>query len=155
MNGNRKEIIRAAIQLEKDGRKFYLDTAGKTSSEFARRMFESFAEDELRHMEWIKALSPGTSTAESANRELYARLRHIFADAPEDLRLAAELSDDDIKAISIAMGMEDKSVLAYEEWAREDEREDIQALCKALAGQERFHRQILENTKEYLDHTAD
>jgi rubrerythrin len=151
----REEVAGAAIQLEKDGREFYLGAAAKTKSDLARKMFEGLAEDELNHIDWIEKLSPGAGTAESANRALYDRLRPIFAGAPPGLRLSAELTDTDLEAIDIAIGMEEKSMAAYEKWAAEDDSDDVQALCKALAGQEHFHRQMLENTRQYLDKTAD
>jgi rubrerythrin len=152
---DREEVAGAAVRLEKDGREFYLDAAAKTKSDIARKMFEGLAQDELNHIDWIENVSPGANTAEIANRELYDRLKPIFAGAPAGLRLSAELTDTDIEAIDIAIGMEEKSIAAYEEWAAEDGSEDVQALCRALAGQEHFHRQMLENTKQYLDKTAD
>jgi rubrerythrin len=118
-------------------------------------MFEGLAQDELNHIDWIENLSPGADTAESANRELYDRLKPIFAGVPAGLRLSAELTDTDLEAIDIAIGMEEKSITAYEKWAAEDDSEDVQTLCDALAGQERCHRQMLENIREYLDKTAD
>ncbi len=153
-NGN-EGVAGAAVQLEKDGRGFYLEAAAKTKSDLARKMFEGLAGDELNHIDWIENLSPGASSAQSANRELYDRLKPIFAGAPAGLRLSAELTDGDLEAIDIAIGMEEKSIAAYEKWAAEDDSEGVQALCKALAGQEHFHRQMLENTRQYLDKTAD
>lgn len=155
MTVTREEVLGAAIQLERDGRKFYLEAADKASSDLARKMFESLAEDELHHIEWIEEVSPGANTSESANRELYGRLRLIFADAPEDVNLSVLISEDDLNAIGIAIGMEEKSLAAYEQWAEESDSEDVCSLCKALAGQERFHRQVLDNTRAYLDRTAD
>lgn len=155
MTASREEVLGTAIQLERGGRKFYLEAAGKTSSDIARRMFESLAEDELRHIEWIENVSPGANTSESANKELYGRLRQIFADAPKDVNLSVLVSEDDLNAIEIAIGMEEKSLAAYEQWAEESDSEDVSSLCKALAGQERFHRQVLDNTRVYLDRTAD
>lgn len=155
MGNGREEVAGAAVQLEKDGRGFYLEAAAKTKSDLARKMFEGLAGDELNHIDWIEDLSPGAKTAQSANRELYDRLKPIFADAPAGMRLSAELTDTDLEAIDIAIGMEEKSIAAYEKWAAEDDSEGVQALCKALAGQEHFHRQMLENTRQYLDKTAD
>ena len=151
----KEQVLGAAIQLERDGRKFYLEAASKTASDLARKMFEALAEDELRHIEWIKAVSSGGSTTESANRELYGRLRPIFTDVSDDVQLSVLISEDDLEAIEIAIGMEEKSFAAYEQWAEESDNEDVCYLCKVLAGQERFHRQLLDNTRVYLDRTTD
>ena len=155
MAKTREEVVEAGIQLEKDGKEFYLSAAGKTKSGLARKMFECLAADEERHMAWIRNLSSGDATAGSANRATYDALRPIFADAPAETRMAAEMSEDDLSAIDVAIGMEEKSIAAYQEWAQEDAGEDVQKLCQALVGQEQFHKQMLENTKMYLDKTCD
>ena len=64
MATSKQEIIQAAIQLERDGRQFYLDVAEKSSSALARQMFESLADDEVRHIQWIEKLSTGADSAE-------------------------------------------------------------------------------------------
>lgn len=152
----KQEIIDGAIQLERDGRKFYMNVAGKASSDLARRMFESLADDELVHIEWIeKMLSPGEETATATKKKTYERLRGIFADVPESVREAASSSEDDIEAINTAIKMEEKSCAAYLEWEDETDSDELRGLCNVLADQERFHRELLENTRQYLEHTGD
>jgi len=155
MARTREEVVAAAIQLEKDGQEFYLAAAQKTSSNLAREMFQCLAADEERHVQWINKLSSEGATAGSANRATYDTLRPIFADAPAETKMAAELSADDLSAIDVAVGMEEKSIAAYQEWAQEDSGEDVQKLCRALVGQEQFHKQMIENTRTYLDKTCD
>ena len=155
MAPSKKEILESAKQLEVDGRKFYLETAEKTTNELSRKMFLSLADDELKHMEWIDQRSPGGYTANKANKETYDRLRNIFAEVPEEVRKAAEASEDDIKAVDIALDMEKKSRDAYAKWAEESEDEEICELFTALTDIEQFHYELLQNTKEYFDKTAD
>jgi len=155
MATEKQDIIRAAIQLELDGRKFYRDAAGKASNDMARQMFESLADDELLHVEWIEKLSAKKKTAEEVKRRTYERLRGIFADAPESERAAATSSKDDIEAMKLAIKMEEKSRDAYVNWAQDSDIEEIVDLCNILADQEAFHRELLENTVHYLEHTGD
>ena len=151
----RDEVAKAAIQLERDGRGFYLEVAEKTLNHLTKQMFLSLAEDELDHIHWIETMIPAIDTAAEANRRLYDRLRPIFADVPEaKMRKTAE-SDDDIEAINLALGMEKQSVDAYEKWESEAAEEDVKSTCNVLAGVERFHIQVLSNTVEYLEHTPD
>jgi rubrerythrin len=155
MGITKDEVVKAAAQLERDGRELYLDVAKKATNDLARTMFESLAHDELDHLHWVENLEPGVDTAEAANRELYDRLRPIFADVPEaKLRSFAD-SDDDVDAIGVAIGMEEKSIEAYDEWARECDDGPTRELCKTLVNIERFHRQVLNNTLEYFEHTPD
>ena len=63
MATEKHDIIRAAVQLELDGRKFYLDAAGKASNDLARQMFESLADDYLNYIEEVNGF-----VAESMNK---------------------------------------------------------------------------------------
>lgn len=151
----KQEILKSAIRLEEDGRAFYRDAAAGASSGLARRMFESLVTDETDHIRWIEKLYPGAQSVKEANQRLYARLKKIFAEAPEEVRREARLTENDIKAIELAIGMELKSIEAYETWGRESDDEQVKKLCGTLAGIERFHRDVLQNSKEYLDRTED
>ena len=155
MATEKQDIIRAAIQLELDGRKFYRDAAGKTSNDLARQMFESLADDELIHIEWIEKLSAEKETARKVKEKTHERLRGIFADAQESEREAATSSKDDIAAMNLAVKMEEKSRDAYVKWAEDSDTDEIVNLCSILADQEAFHRELLENTIQYLEHTGD
>ncbi len=149
------EVVQAAVRLEEDGRKFYLDAAAKTADAQTRRIFESLADDELLHIEWIKANLPQTESAGKINRSLYGRLRDIFAEPPEETRKRAAASADDIAVLKLGIEMEEKSRAAYTGWADEGEDTGQRELCGKLADIERFHREVLEKTIEYLESTAD
>ena len=155
MTVTRDDVARAAVQLEKDGQAFYLDAAKKAQSELTRKMFTSLADDEVDHIAWIQKMVPGVDTSTEANRHLYARLSHIFADVPEGKLRQIAASGDDVAAIHTAMGVEKKAVDAYAKWEAEAEEPDVKNLCNVLVGVERFHIQVLTNTLEYLERPAD
>jgi len=155
MGNGKQEVIKAAIRLEEDGRNFYLDAASKSESELARKMFESLAGDELKHMEWLESLSPAKRDAKEVNRDFYGKLRGIFAGIPESARRSAQISPGDMGALHMAIEIEKKSWQAYEKWAGETGDAEVRELCLLLAETERFHQELLENTRDYLNHTAD
>jgi len=155
MSVTRDDVARAAVQLERDGRAFYLEAAEKAQNDLTQKMFASLADDELDHIAWIEEMLPGVDTASAANRRLYQRLRHIFADVPEAKLRKIAASKDDVEAINVAIGIEKESVAAYEKWQDEVEAEDVKKVCNVLAGIERFHVQVLSNTLEYFEHTPD
>ncbi|MHC4201195.1 MAG: ferritin family protein [Planctomycetota bacterium] len=151
--GATEDAVSSAKRLEADGHRFYLDAAGKASSESTRKMFAALAGDEARHLEWLEELAPGVGSAAEANRALYGSLKDVFGGAS-----GADVARDagsDIEAIDFAIGIEDKSIAAYSEWAGKGENEEIRKLGGVLVGQERFHRQLLENAKEYLESPGD
>jgi rubrerythrin len=151
--GAKEDAVAAAKQLEVDGREFYYEAASKTMSADVKKMFTSLAEDETRHLEWLDRLAPGVESSREVNEALYGRLKGVFADASS--AAAVEDTESDLKAIEVAIGMEDKSVAAYSEWERGAASEDLRELGRVLVGQERFHRQVLENAKEYLQRPGD
>ena len=154
MPETKPQILHAAAQLERDGHKFYVSAAARASNQLARKMLESFAIDERLHLQWIEQLSGGKVPKTSPPGEIYSRLRDIFANAPQTLRQAAA-STDDIQAVDTAIGMETKSADAYANWAKDAPDADTRALFATLVQFERNHREILENTREYLDRTGD
>lgn len=155
MSISKQDVITAALQLERDGRKFYLDASNKATSPLARQMFQSLAEDESRHIEWIENIAPGARSAEEVNQDLYKRLSHIFAEMPEETRRGAHMAQHDADAIALAIGIEIKSRDAYAQWARDADSKDVRDLCQVLAGVEDYHKKLLENTREYLNYSGD
>jgi len=155
MPATRDDVVRAAVQLERDGRAFYLDAAEKAASELTRKMFASLAADEVDHIAWIEKMMPDVDTATDANRDLYGRLSHIFAEVPDEERQKIVGSDDDVAAIHAALAIEKKAVDAYDKWQEEADELDVKKLCNLLTGVERFHIQVLQNTLEYLERPAD
>jgi len=155
MSITRDDVARAAVQLERDGRAFYLEVAAKAENDLTQKMFASLADDELDHIAWIEEMLPGVDTASAANRRLYQRLGHIFADVSEAKLRKVAASNSDVEAINMAIGIENESVAAYEKWQDEAEEQDVKKLCNVLAGIERFHVQVLSNTLEYFEHTPD
>ncbi len=149
----REEAVAAARQLEVDGCRFYLEAAGRASTEPLKKMFASLADDESNHLEWLDKLAPGVDSAKAANEALYRKLKDVFA-ATAGAK-AVEDSGSDIEAIDLAIGTEEKSVEAYAEWVEKGDSEEIRSLGEVLVGQERFHRQLLENAKEYLQNPGD
>lgn len=154
MSVSTEEVKTAAIQLERDGREFYLNSAANAASDLSRHTFESLADDELRHIKWIEKMASGTETLESTNKRIYQRLRGIFADVPEEERQEASSAEGDVEALNLAIGKEEQSRSAYAKWAEEAESDEVRRLCKLLVGAEQFHRELLENVIEYLEHPS-
>jgi rubrerythrin len=155
MGITREDVINTAIKLENDGIKFYRSIASKTHNELTRKMFESLADDEMKHIEWINNLAPNVKTSGEFNEKLYARLKIIFAEPTDKIKETARGTDDDIKAIDIAIGMEIQTQNEYLRFSDEAEDPDIEKLFTILADVERFHADVLRNSKEYLNNPHD
>ena len=155
MKATKEAVMQAAIELELDGRRFYEEAARSASTESVRKMFQSFANDEIKHEQWFRELADRELSATDESQALHDRLRTIFADVPKEERETVAGSEDDRKAIDVAIGREEKAMEAYATWASECDDGEVRALCLKLVDIETFHKRALENTIDYLDHTAD
>jgi rubrerythrin len=151
MSNVKDEFISTAIEFERQGFDFYTGAAARASSDLARGVFESLAQDELRHIAWIKALSAGAATAHSENQALADRLRPIFKGVSEQVQAAAASSSDDIAALNLGIEREDMAVRAYTEAAAGADSDEFRRLCEVLVDVEKTHRQLLENVVSYLE----
>lgn len=148
-------IIKTAVQLEKDGRAFYLGVAGRTASPAVKQVFESLAKDEENHIHWIQENLGVAESARELNQETYARVKHIFAEIPEAKRRQALASPNDIQPLRQAIEMEIKSARAYADWAAELADPTLKGILVKLAEVEQFHQELLENTILYMENPAE
>ncbi|MGQ9732835.1 MAG: ferritin-like domain-containing protein [Candidatus Zipacnadales bacterium] len=149
MPKTREQFINTAIQFEQEGREFYLEAARTTGSGLARAVFESLAQDELRHIDWLKTLSTGGVTAEGEIEALAQRLWPVFQAL--DPETVAKATTDDVAALNLGIEREDASIRAYEE-AAGSQGDELHDLCTLLANVEKTHRRLLENVVEYLEY---
>jgi rubrerythrin len=150
MGVTREEIIAQALQLERTGRQFYLEAAGKSTSEVVKQVLTGLADDESLHIQWIES-ELGVSDPDIPNRELYGKLRGIFSDAPD----RAVTTEDDLAALNYALDIEKKASTVYAQWAIEADSDETKELCRVLAGVEKFHAELIDNTLEYLQKPGD
>jgi rubrerythrin len=150
MGITRDEVVAQALQLERDGRKFYLEAAAKSGSEIVKQVLTGLADDESLHIQWIES-ELGVNDPDIPNRELYGKLRAVFADEPD--RAAA--TKDDLDALNYALAIEKKASTTYAQWSEEADCDAAKELCRVLAGVEKFHAQLIENTLEYLAKPGD
>ena len=154
MDPRAEEIIGAAVKLEQDGYKFYRSVASKSTNRSIQKIFELLAEDELYHIDWLKVMN-GDFLPVEINQKLYAQVKDIFINGPDDIRKRMLESKSDIDAVKQAIEIEDKTAAAYAKWAKDIDDGDLKELCNKLVSVERFHRQLLENMIAYLQESED
>ena len=117
-----ESALRQAIEMEEEGKRFYLQSAEKVKSTLAKKIFEELAVEEDYHIamakkiyEQIRKEKPFkgwiTGTHGTGN------LEKIFK---ESLIEKAKASEDDLDALRFAREREEKSIAYYETLARRD-----------------------------------
>ena len=149
------EILRSAIQMEIDGKEFYLQAGEKSSNKLARELFQRLASEEDDHRrkfeEIYEALKKGQDwPAVEPPSEEGKRLKSIFIEATKELGTEIKIAQSELEAIETAMNMELKTYDLY----RSQSEQSISPLQKrfyqALAAEERGHHLALLDSYEYL-----
>jgi len=150
------EVVRAAMEVEKNGHRFYSTMAQRATTELARELFSWLAQDEVEHLRRLKAIEIKFKDGAffDGEEELLPYLRR-FADNeifPSAERLEAVLrqADSERAAMGLAIAAED-SFAAYFAKAAEHAREpDGRAAFEWLAAEERRHAALLRERQARL-----
>ncbi len=152
-----KQVMKSAIQMEKDGIEFYKDAAKNLQNPLGKEMFESLIKDETRHLklwrELAKNLDPEEFGKEKA-KEFSGKIKTIFSNISQKVMETTKTSAKEKEVIQGAIKIEEKGIKFYSEKAESLSGKDAD-LAKRVADEERNHRKILENTLQYLVNPKD
>jgi len=149
------EILRSAIQMEIDGKEFYLQAGENSSNKLARELFQRLASEEDDHRrkfeEIYKALKKGQDwPAVEPPSEEGKQLESIFLKASKELGSEIKIAQSELEAIETAMNMELKTYDLYRSQSEQSTSPLQKRFYQALAAEERGHHLALLDSYEYL-----
>jgi len=148
------EALEIAMNTEKRGREFYQKVARETDYLEARQMFLSLAEDEMEHLNWLKAqrdslLSRGEWLPYQAPpAHIQKEGPPIFSDQQVKENVGKYRSE--IPVLRLGLEMEESSRAFYEKAAGKTDDEEGKAMFYHLAAWERGHWEILKREYDLL-----
>jgi len=145
--------IDVAIKMETDAIKFYSDAAKITAYPAGKKMFETIAEDEKRHLEIVTKLIEGLDIHMEDVHPLQ-KIKTIFEEMKDDMMDKVAATSDELEAFKIAMKMEKEGLDFYSKLADEAETEKEKMLFKKLIKEEQQHYNIFANTYDFLNDTG-
>jgi len=145
-----KGAVQMARKMEMDGAEFYGRAAQDAAGPQARRLFESFAADERRHLEIVDRLAAGLGVDVAGMPMPKDSIRTVFTDAQGASQGRAEPTEQERQAIETAQGMERESYRLYRRLADEATDAALNSLFERLSQEENQHYEMLENTRRYL-----
>lgn len=145
-----QKALDRARKLELDGIEFYTKAAERCGVGSGKRMFESFAGDERRHLKAICDVAKGLGVDMSKQPMPRDEIRTLFADLSQRLGEDAQVTAGEQEAIRTAMGMETESYKLYKGQAQTAKDENTRKLFERLSHEENQHYEMLENTLEYV-----
>ncbi len=149
------EALQIAIQMEIDGKEYYLKASQESSNELGKKLLVSLATEEATHRQKFeeiyntirtKKVWPATDFQPDGGK----RLRTIFARATEEMGSNMKALATELDAIQTAMDMENKTHDFYKSQGGNATYDAERDFYETLAAEEREHHLILLDYSEYL-----
>ena len=147
------EVIRAAMEVEKKGHRFYAAMVEKAKSPLAKEIFTWLAQDEVQHLKTLERLVPkyeeGAFWTDEEEFLPYLRRfsdREIFP-SPERLIKVLQSENSDLQALDLAIEAEERFAEYFHAAARNARTEEGKEAFTWLAGEEDRHAAILKERK--------
>ncbi|MCH8864511.1 MAG: ferritin family protein [Chloroflexi bacterium] len=149
------EGLQTAIQMETDGKAFYLKASRASGNETGRKLLESLAAEEDIHRQKFEEIYRAVRSKKGwpeieASPGKGEKPETIFARATEALDTGKRALDTELEAVQTAMTMENRSFDFYKAQSGRAQYDTQRAFYDALAAQERGHHQVLQDYYEYM-----
>ncbi len=145
--------LKRAIEMEEEGKAFYLRSAKEATSDLAKKIFEQLAREEDKHIVAIRRIYASLEGSGSLKEWITTTgtnpmdLEKVFR---ESLVEKASASETDLAAMRFALDLEDKSVKYYETLADASENPFERRFFMTLSYEERGHYLRIFDSIEYL-----
>jgi len=147
------EVVRAAMEVEKSGHRFYSGMVEKAHTQLARDLFAQLAQDEVGHLRTLEKLAPKYESGAfwEGEEEFLPYLRRfndkgIFPSA-EVVAAVLVSQEGDIKALDLAIEAEEKFAAYFHMAAKHAKDTEGQKAFAWLAEEEDRHAAILKERK--------
>ena len=153
------EALQIAIQMETDGKEYYLKASQESSNELGKKLLQSLATEEDIHRQKFEEIYrairskkawPTTDFQPDGGK----KLRTIFARATEEMASNTKAPNTELDVIQTAIDMENKTYDFYKSQGGNATYDAERSFYEALAAEEREHHLILLDYYEYLKDPA-
>lgn len=153
------EGLKIAIQMEIDGKQYYLKAGQESGNELGKKLLERLASEEDTHRQKFENIYNAIKAkkgwlAVDFQPDGGKMLRTIFARATERFGSKAKVLETELDAIQTAMGMENKTFDYYIRQGAGATHDAEKDFYYAVASEEREHYLILLDYYEYLKDPA-
>jgi len=138
------DIYKYAMQMELDGRHFYLDLAEKINNKGIKNILTMMAESEAKHYNIILSMQRNDKTQYSTDTEVLTEVKNIFERMKEEKK-EIDVDISQVEFYQKALVVEKDSEKFYLD--RADEEKDLhkKEIFLTLAKEEKSHCILLEN----------
>ncbi len=141
------DIFEFAIQMERDGRQYYLDLASQTSHKGLQTILSMLADDEQKHEQIIT--QSRTGSCGMSETTVLETAKNVFQQMKE-FGESVDLSGNEAAMYQHAMELEQKSISFYQDRADQEEQPQQKQLLNVLADEEKKHYHLLEGLVDFV-----
>lgn len=151
--------LQTAIQMEIDGKEYYLKAGKASRNELGKKLLEKLAAEEDIHRQVFEKIYKDISAEKGWPEKAFKGdggrgLRTIFSKALEAMDKDVKSIPTEMEAIQTAMGMENKTYDFYKSRSGKAAYEAEKQFYEALAMQEEEHHRVLLDYYEFLKDPA-
>lgn len=150
------DALKLAIDNEKTVRDFYLKNAAKMKHEIAKKTFIFLADEELKHIDAIKAFNKSIRDGDEpvidsgTEDEAINEVREFFSDTVKAAVEEAVASQSDLKAYEAGLLLEQKGYDFYKKCAQKAEHPNVKKFFEFLMKEENSHYALISNAISYF-----
>ncbi len=142
------DIYKYAMQMELDGRQFYLDLAKQTNNTGIKSILTMMAESEAKHYNVILSMQKNDKIQYSADTEVLTNVKNIFMKMKEEKDIDVDVSQ--VEFYKKALEVETDSEKFYLDRADEEKDPHRKEIFLTLANEEKSHCVLLENIVNFV-----
>ena len=153
------KALQIAIQMEIDGKEYYLKASRESSNELGKKLLQSLAAEEDVHRQKFEEIYDAISSKKAWPKTDFQpdggkRLRTIFAKVTGEIGSNIKAATTELDAVQTAMDMENKTYDFYTNQSKETTYGAERDFYQTLAAEEREHHSVLLDYYEYLKDPA-
>lgn len=153
------EALQTAIQMEVDGKQFYLDASRKTTSGAGRKLLAQLSKEEDMHRQVFQQIYDSLSRENKWPEtpplaDGGQALRTIFGRAVSELKTTEKAAKSELESVQKAIDMENRTLDFYREQGRNALYVEEGTFYQSLASQEAEHARLLLDYFEFLSDPA-
>ena len=153
------EALQAALQMEIDGKEFYLKAGQESGNEAGKKLFQSLAAEEDFHRQKFVEVYDAVRNKRGWPRILLqpdraGSLKTVFAQALKKLGSGIKVAATELDAVKTAMDMENNTYDFYMSQVKKASYDASKDFYQRLAAEETTHHLVLLDYYEYLEDPA-
>lgn len=155
-----KAVVDAALEFEKQGYQILCDAGDKSGDPLSKATFEFLAEQELHHIDTIKAFAgalaesgefdPNRIGSPLTGEQLREGIRSIFERIRPEFEATAGKDEERMEVYAAALNMERHGHDFYESAAGNTSDAAAQKLYEFLTAEETKHFTVIQETRDFL-----